>query len=127
MSTVLIVEDDLTQRQLLSMVIKKLGLSVIIAVDGIEALEKVEQYSPELIILDIIMPRMNGYEVCRRLRADVKTENLPVVMCSAKKEEFDRYWGMKQGADAYLSKPCRPQEVVETVQKLLNRDRQAVG
>lgn len=127
MSTVLIVEDDLTQRQLLSMLLKKLGLSVIAAVDGVEALEKVEQYSPELIILDIIMPRMNGYEVCRRLRSDVKTEKLPVVMCSAKKEEFDRYWGIKQGADAYLSKPCHPQELVETVQKLLNRDRQAVG
>lgn len=127
MSTVLVVEDDLTQQHMLSMLLKRIGLTVILAKDGVEAFEKLETCSPELVILDIIMPRMNGYEVCRRLKADAKTQTLPVVMCSAKKEEFDRYWGIKQGADAYLTKPCRPQELIETVQMLLNKAHQPVG
>ncbi|HBY77571.1 MAG TPA: two-component system response regulator [Cyanobacteria bacterium UBA11148] len=126
MSTVLVVEDNLTQQQVLSWVLKKMGLTVIVANDGVEALEKVNIYSPDLVVLDIILPRMNGYEVCRRLRSDVKTQNLPVVMCSAKKEEFDRYWGIKQGANASLTKPYETEKIVETVKSLLQKTRQPV-
>ncbi|MGA1473772.1 MAG: response regulator, partial [Prochlorothrix sp.] len=60
-----------------------------------------------------------GYEVCRRLKSDPKTQSVPVVMCSSKGEEFDRYWGMKQGADAYIAKPFQPTELVGTVKQLL--------
>ncbi len=63
--------------------------------------------------------KFDGYEVCRRLKSDPKTQNLPVVMCSSKSEEFDRYWGMKQGADAYIAKPFHPQELVGTIKQLL--------
>ena len=65
------------------------------------------------------MPKMNGYEVCRRIKSNITTQNLPVVMCSAKGEEFDRYWGMKQGADAYIAKPFQPTELVGTIKQLL--------
>ena len=65
------------------------------------------------------MPKMNGYEVCRRIKASASTQHLPVVMCSSKGEEFDRYWGMKQGADAYIAKPFQPTELVGTVKQLL--------
>ncbi|AFZ17209.1 response regulator transcription factor [Allocoleopsis franciscana] len=119
MSTVLVVEDSLPQREMISELLKGYGLSVIVAGDGVEALEQIQSSSPDLVVLDIIMPRMNGYEVCRRLKANSKTQNLAVVMCSAKKEEFDRYWGIKQGADAYISKPFHPQELVGTVKQLL--------
>ena len=119
MSTVLVVEDSLAQQEMISELLKDSGLSVIVASDGIEALEQVQGHSPDLVVLDIIMPRMNGYEVCRRLKGDSKTQKLAVVMCSAKKEEFDRYWGIKQGADAYISKPFQPQELVGTVKQLL--------
>ncbi len=119
MGTVLVVEDSQTQREMISTLLKKSGLSVIVAGDGIEALEQIQGHHPDLVVLDIIMPRMNGYEVCRRLKGDSKTEKLAVVMCSAKREEFDRYWGIKQGADAYISKPFHPQELVGTVKQLL--------
>lgn len=119
MSTVLVVEDSLVQREMISGLLKKSGLNVIVAGDGIEALEQVQGHCPDLVVLDIIMPRMNGYEVCRRLKSDEKTQKLWVIMCSAKKEEFDRYWGMKQGADAYIAKPFHPQELVGTVKQLL--------
>lgn len=119
MGTVLVVEDSPTQREMISELLKDSGLKVIVAVDGVEALEQVQGHAPDLVILDIIMPRMNGYEVCRRLRNDFKTQKLAVVMCSAKKEEFDRYWGLRQGADAYIAKPFHPQELVGTVKQLL--------
>jgi twitching motility two-component system response regulator PilH len=119
MGTVLVVEDSQTQREMISELLKKSGLRVIVAGDGVEALEQIQGHSPDLVVLDIIMPRMNGYEVCRRLKGDSTTQKLAVVMCSAKKEEFDRYWGIKQGADAYISKPFHPQELVGTVKQLL--------
>ncbi len=119
MSTVLVVEDSLSQQKMIAELLQGSGLSVIVAGDGVEALEQVQGHHFDLVILDIIMPRMNGYEVCRRLKGDSKTQNLAVVMCSIKKEEFDRYWGMRQGADAYISKPFLPQELVGTVKQLL--------
>ncbi len=119
MSTVLVVEDSLPQREMISQLLKGYGLRVIVAGDGVEALEQIQSSSPDLVVLDIIMPRMNGYEVCRRLKANSRTQNLAVVMCSAKKEEFDRYWGIKQGADAYIAKPFEPHELIGTVKQLL--------
>ncbi len=119
MNTVLVVEDSLAQQEMISELLKGSGLSVIVASDGVEALEQVQGHSPALVVLDIIMPKMNGYEVCRRLKSNTKTQNTAVVMCSAKKEAFDRYWGIKQGADAYISKPFHPQELLGTVKQLL--------
>ncbi len=119
MSTVLVVDDSLSQREMISALLKGNGLNVIVAGDGVEALEQVQSSSPDLVVMDIIMPRMNGYELCRQLKANSETQNLAVVMCSVKKEEFDRYWGMKQGADAYIAKPFHPQELVGTVKQLL--------
>ncbi|MGB3692765.1 MAG: response regulator [Spirulinaceae cyanobacterium] len=119
MSKVLVVEDSLAQRQMISDLLKGSGLNVTVASDGVEALEQIQHISPDLVVLDIVMPRMNGYEVCRRLKADPKTQDVPVVMCSSKGEEFDRYWGMKQGADAYIAKPFQPTELIGTVKQLL--------
>ncbi len=119
MSTVLVVEDSVTQREMITDLLKGSGLSVTVATDGVEALEHIDGQRPDLVVLDIVMPRMNGYEVCRRLKSDPKTQDVPVVMCSSKGEEFDRYWGMKQGADAYIAKPFQPTELVGTVKQLL--------
>jgi len=109
---------------MISNLLRGSGLTVIEASDGVEALETIQRSLPEgklpdLVVLDIVMPRMNGYEVCRRLKADPKTQHVPVVMCSSKGEEFDRYWGMKQGADAYVAKPFQPTELVGTVKQML--------
>jgi len=119
MSTVLVVEDSPTQREMITDLLKGSGLVVKIATDGMEALEQVQTFRPDIVVLDIVMPRMNGYEVCRRLKTHPNLQGVPVVMCSSKGEEFDRYWGMKQGADAYIVKPFQPKELVGTVKQLL--------
>jgi len=123
MSTVLVVEDSVTQREMIEDLLKGSGLSVTTAGDGVEALEQMQGNCPDIVVMDIVMPRMNGYELCRRIKTDPKTQSVPVVMCSSKGEEFDRYWGMKQGADAYIAKPFQPQELVGTVKQLLRKAR----
>jgi twitching motility two-component system response regulator PilH len=119
MGTALVVEDDRTQQLIISKILKRIGLNVIFAGDGLEALELVQTHCPDLVVLDIIMPRMNGYEVCRRLKSNGKNHKLAVLMYSNKTEQCDYYWGRKQGADAYVSKLCRPQELIDTVKQLL--------
>jgi twitching motility two-component system response regulator PilH len=104
---------------MISELLRGSGLNVTVATDGEEALQFIQGRCPDLVVLDIVMPKMNGYEVCRRLKADPKTQKVPVVMCSSKGEEFDRYWGMKQGADAYIAKPFQPKELIGTVKQLL--------
>ncbi len=121
MSKVLVVEDSPPQREMITALLKDSGLSVTSASDGVEALEQIQGARPDIVVLDIVMPRMNGYELCRRLKSDPATQEVPVVMCSTKGEEFDRYWGMRQGADAYIAKPFQPQELVGTVKQLLRK------
>lgn len=82
MSTVLVVEDSVAQQKMITDLLKGSGLNVTVANDGVDALEKIQGHRPDLVVLDIVMPRMNGYEVCRRLKADPKTQHVPIVMCS---------------------------------------------
>ncbi len=119
MSTVLIVEDSVAQREMIKDLLESSGLKVTAVSDGFEALKLIQGHPPDLVLLDIVMPKINGYEVCRRIKSDATTRMLPVVLCSSKGEEFDRYWGMKQGADAYIAKPFQPTELVGTVKQLL--------
>jgi twitching motility two-component system response regulator PilH len=119
MSEILLVEDSQVQREMICDLLRTNGIKVTVATDGIEALEHIQRSNPDLVVLDIVMPRMNGYEVCRRLKSDPKTKNVPVVMCSSKGEVFDRYWGMKIGADAYIVKPFEPVELIGTIKQLL--------
>lgn len=122
MTTVMIVDDSNALREIIAEMLRKSGMDVISAVDGVQALEKIEQVTQlDLVVLDIVMPNMNGYDLCRHIRKHPKTQNIPVVMCSSKSEEFDRYWGMKQGADAYISKPFHPEELLSTIKQLLRR------
>jgi twitching motility two-component system response regulator PilH len=123
-SKVLVVEDSQAQREMISGLLQRSGLDVTSVSDGVEAMDLIKSLveqglPPDLVVLDIVMPRMNGYEVCRSLKADPATQHLPVVMCSSKGEEFDRYWGLRNGADAYIAKPFQPQELVGTVRQLL--------
>ena len=121
MSTVLLVDDSPTIRQITSKLLESQGLKVLIASDGIEAIELLEAKKPDLVILDIIMPRMNGYDVCRWLKSNPKTQHIPVIFWTVKSENIDRYWGMKQGGDAYITKPLRAAELIEAIRKLLPR------
>ena len=90
------------------------------AKDGEEALALIESEPPDLVVLDVIMPVMNGFEVIRELRSNHKTAKLPVVFCSQKNTEIDTIWGLDQGADAYLTKPINPQQFMKTIQRLLS-------
>lgn len=119
MRTILIVDDSATVREMVSEILKKVGLNVLEAIDGRQAKEKIQQQIPDLVVTDIVMPKMNGYELCRWIKTNPSSQNIPVVMCTSKGEDFDRYWGMKQGADAYIAKPFRPGELVKTIKQLL--------
>ena len=119
MSKILVVEDSITQRQFILDILKGSSLTVTVANDGIEALEQIQLSCPDIVVLDVVMPRMNGYELCRKIKTDPKTQNVRVVMCSSKGEEFDLHWGMKQGADAYIVKPFQPTEFLGTLKQIL--------
>jgi twitching motility two-component system response regulator PilH len=119
MSTIMVVDDSTMAREMISIQLKRSGFSVIEAADGAEAIEKMKAKMPDLVITDIVMPKMNGYELCRWIKNDAKVKDIPVIMCTTKSEEFDRYWGMKQGADAYITKPYHPPELIDAVKQLL--------
>ncbi|WP_330202885.1 response regulator transcription factor [Cyanobacterium sp. Dongsha4] len=121
MSTVLLVEDSIPTRKMIAEILTKQGFNVEVATDGIQALEVLPNLRPDLVILDIIMPKMNGYEVCRKIKSDPQTKDVPVIICSSKGEDFDRYWGIKQGADAYIAKPFREKELIATIKQFLKR------
>ena len=127
MCVALVVDDDPTQQLIISKVLKKIGLTAIIASDGIEALEQVQSSCLVLVILDIFMPRMNGYEVCRQIKSHEKTQNLPVVMYSGQDKEFGLNKGSASCADAHLSKLCHPQDLINTVAHLLGKETATTG
>ncbi len=116
--SVLVVDDDPHIRDLLTFALNKAGLATREAVDGEAAIVEVERQAPDLVILDINMPRMDGIEVCRRLRAQ---GDLPVLFLSSRDDEIDRILGMELGADDYVTKPFSPREVVARVAAILRR------
>jgi two-component system OmpR family response regulator len=118
MPSILVVDDDPHIRQLLIFALTKAGLETSEAADGEAALAAVETCAPDLVILDINMPRMNGIEVCRRLRSQ---SDLPILFLSSRDDEIDRVLGIELGADDYVTKPFSPREVVARVQAILRR------
>jgi two-component system, OmpR family, response regulator len=116
--TILIADDDPHIRQLLVFALEKAGLAAIEAEDGEEALAAVDRQPPDLVILDINMPRMDGLEVCRRIRA---SGDLPILFLSSRDDEIDRVIGIELGADDYVVKPFSPREVVARVMAILRR------
>lgn len=118
---ILIVDDDENIAELISLYLVKECFDTEIAADGEEALEKFKQYQPQLILLDIMLPGMDGYDVCREIR---KSSNVPIIMLSAKGEVFDKVLGLKIGADDYMIKPFDSNELVARVQAVLRRAQQ---
>lgn len=123
MITILLVDDSPTVRAMVSELLRSKGIEVVEANDGIEAIEKIQAKCPDLVITDIVMPKMNGYELCRWIKTQLKDQNLPVIMCTSKNQQFDHYWGMKQGADAYITKPFQPVDLIKVIKKLLQQVR----
>jgi DNA-binding response OmpR family regulator len=120
MSIALVVEDSLTDMVVFTSCLQQGGLNVLTAKSGEEALAKISSLKPDVIILDVVLPGRSGFELCRDLKAEAGTSKIPVVLCSTKGSEMDKFWGLKQGADAYLAKPVDQEQLLRTVKQLIS-------
>jgi DNA-binding response OmpR family regulator len=119
--TVLVADDDEDILQLVSFRLERAGYTVVTAADGQQALAAAREHQPDLAVLDVMMPGLNGYEVTRRLREDPATAAIPVILLTARVQEADVSRGFEAGADDYLRKPFSPQELRSRVQAILAR------
>lgn len=119
---ILVVDDSPTIVEIIKTVLGGAGYNVITATDGLEALNTARKEKPDLIVLDIMLPKMQGYQVCRLLKFDERFQNIPIVMLTAKTEESAKMTGLKTGADEYLTKPVRPAELLNVVKELLIKE-----
>ncbi|PEN12295.1 DNA-binding response regulator [Longibacter salinarum] len=121
--TILIVDDEEDLLDLLEYNLKQEGYNTLQAHDGVEALDAAREHDPDLIVLDVMMPRMDGIEACRRLRADAHLRTIPIMMLTARSEEEDQVAGLDVGADIYLSKPVSISVIVSQAKALLRSAR----
>ncbi len=119
MAKILIADDSQTDSKFIKSVLDQGGYELYFATDGEEAEKMVKNQQFDLMILDIVMPKKNGFQLCREFKKDEKTRNIPIIVLTSKNQESDKIWGTKQGADAYLTKPCAPIELLATVKKFL--------
>jgi twitching motility two-component system response regulator PilH len=113
--TVLVVEDTPSEMELLTYYLRESGYSVIGAVTAKEALNKAIEQKPDVIVTDVVMPGMSGFELCRSLKRHPETQQVPVIICSSKGQDIDRLWGMRQGADMYITKPFTKEQLIRAV------------
>ncbi len=116
---ILIIEDDPAISRLVDYTLRHEGYEIITASNGVEGINKAHKEAPDVIILDVMLPGMDGFEVCHRLRAEPDTASVLILMFSAKAQEIDKSTGIKVGADDYLPKPAAPAEIVRRVSILL--------
>ena len=123
--TILVIEDEEAQRLILQHNLEEAGYEVICAEDGEIGWELITDYRPDLIVLDWMMPKLSGLELCRRIKSSAKTKNTPIIMLSARSEEVDRIRGLDIGADDYVSKPYSIKELLARIKGQLRRVREA--
>lgn len=116
--TILVVDDEVNIRELARMYLEQEGFQIVTAVNGQQALEQVRQDPPSLVVLDLMLPEVDGWEVCRQIR---KSSNLPIIMLTARDDDVDKIVGLELGADDYLTKPFNPRELVARVRAVLRR------
>jgi len=121
MAKILIAEDSATELRLIKDILKETSHEIITAVDGEEAERKALEESVDMVILDIIMPKKNGFQVCRDLRTNKKFGPVPIIMVSSKDQESDKAWGFKQGATEYITKPFTPLDLLIAIKKHLKK------
>ena len=117
---IMVVEDSPTYLRKIANFLESLGYEIITAVDGEEALGKAVQENPGLIVLDVILPKKNGFQVCRQLKTSPATQDIKILMMTSKSQDSDCFWGLKQGADEYMTKPFDDNELETTVTNLLS-------
>ena len=112
---ILIVDDSPTERQYLNEILVKGGFEVVTSDSGEDALAKAKMLKPDLILMDVVMPGMNGFQATRAITRDAATKNIPVLICTTKSQETDKIWGLRQGAADYMVKPVQPDELLAKI------------
>ena len=115
---ILVVEDSPTDMEYLSSILSRHGYQVIRATTGEESLDKAKHLVPDIILMDVVLPGMSGFEATRKLARDATTQRIPIIICSSKKQETDRIWGMRQGASDYVTKPVDEQLLLSKIAAL---------
>jgi len=118
---ILVVDDEIYIVHILDFSLGMEGYEVVTALDGEQALEKVKTEKPDLIVLDIMMPKLDGYEVCKSIKSSAATQHIPVILLSAKGRNVDQKLGFDVGADDYITKPFSPRKLVERINQLLGQ------
>jgi len=121
MAKILVVDDEPDALDLVSFNLKQAGFEVVTADNGVEAIKRAREVLPDMILLDLMLPEVDGLEVCKTLRRDVNTASIPIIMLTAKAAEIDRILGLELGADDYVTKPFSPRELVLRVKNLIKR------
>jgi len=119
MATILIADDSATSRKAISAVLEPLGHRILHADDGRDAWDKIQSMKPDLVILDILMPQMGGFEISRQMKNTASLSHIGIIILTSLKEQTNKYWGLRQGADFYLTKPAHPKELLSCVSTLL--------
>ena len=114
---ILVVDDSPTELSIISAPLLAGGYEVITASDGEEAISKAASEHPDLILLDVILPKQNGFQVCRTLKKSVESGHIPVILVTGKDQPSDRFWGMRQGADEYVTKPFSADALVTSIRR----------
>lgn len=117
--TILLVDDSPTEMKVMQTALQGKGFNLVTANDGEEALAKVIQQKPDVVLLDVVLPKKNGFQVCRQLKTAPETKNTKVILVTSKSQDSDRFWGLKQGADEYLTKPFDAAQLLAAIQKHL--------
>lgn len=121
MSRILVVDDTASHCQMVAKMLGKHGFEVLLASDADQGMEIAENQAPDLILMDIVMPGIDGFEATRALTKNSKTAHIPVVLLSSKQAKYDKAWGLRQGARAYLGKPVEEKDLLRTVRETLGR------
>ncbi|WP_198263654.1 response regulator [sulfur-oxidizing endosymbiont of Gigantopelta aegis] len=119
MAHILVVDDSPTETHIISTALEKQGHRVSVAVDGKDGVEKATQTLPDLILMDVVMPELNGFQATRQLTKQTEAENIPVIMVTTKDQKTDRMWAERQGAKGYITKPFVEDELIQEVNRLL--------
>ena len=116
--TVLVVDDSATERHMLKDLLRKAGYAVISSENGEDAIRKAKEELPDLILMDVVMPGLNGFQATRAISRDPHTRKIPIIMCTSKSQETDKIWGMRQGARDYVVKPVNRDELLTKIAAL---------
>ena len=116
---ILVVDDSWTELTMIATPLRNSGFEVVTAVDGNEAVEKVLKERPNCIVLDVVLPKQNGFQLCRKLKNSDYTRHIPIILLTSKNTPVDKSWGLRQGADMYMTKPFNTDELVANVRSLI--------